>query len=650
MANANAVGHDVFVFMTVLPVRMEESVLSGRCRRYPCRRRAQGRPPSPGNPAKFLKNSEIPKATPVGTVRRQYEFSGYRLDVASRELFDPSGAPLSITSKALDVLAYLIEQRDRVVDKDDLLAEVWAGRVVEENNLTQAISALRKAFGVRPLEHRFIITISGRGYRFVAAVREVVATAGATNLGPDQTSLAVLPFRSLSADTRDELLELGLAETLITQLSRVPQLRVRALAASERLEQSALQDPGVAGRQLGAAYVINGSAQRVDGHVRVNVRLLSVGNGQTIWADTLDARAEDVFTLQDRVSGEVVSALALPAIAPERRRKPRDEGSYQAYRAWLQGYHLLQRPDAVNLEKALAAFRQAIDLDATSSRAYAGMALAYRGLVHLDHEPNEMFPLARAAVAQALKFDPDSSEALLAQGRIQNLYDWNWAAAEASLRRALELNPSLMEAHLAYAHLLVHQGRFDEGLDEARQARELDPLSPMVNALYAGFFTAAGQPEAAQKQVRRALELKSGFFIALQVRGGMALDRGDAEAAIADFDLAAERSQRASQILALLAMACATAGDRARVRSILRELQARRVSGYVPATSVAAVHVALDDAGAALDELERSYRERDIRVAFMKVDARWNVLRAQPRFQALARRMGLESDRGCSRL
>ena len=587
----------------------------------------------------------------MGTEPRQYEFSGYRMDVVSRELFGPAGAAIPLTSKALDVLAYLIQQRDRVVDKNDLLATVWSGRVVEENNLTQAISALRKAFGTRPLEHRFIVTFSGRGYRFVAAVREIVAAAEAANRGVAQTSLAVLPFRSLSAAARDEWLELGLAETLITRLSQIRQLRVRSLASSEHLEQSVLQDPDAAGRELGAAYVIDGSAQRVDGHVRVNVRLLSVGNGQIIWADTLDTRVEDVFTLQDRISGGVVSALALPpAVALERRRKPRDKGSHQAYRAWLQGYHLLQRPDAANLGKALAAFRQAIDLDATSSRAYAGMALAYRGLVHLDHEPDEMFPLAKAAVAQALKFDPDSPEALLAQGRIQNLYDWNWTGAEASLQRALELNPSLMEAHLAYAHLLIHQGRFDEGLDEARQARELDPLSPMVNALYAGFFTAAGQPEAALKQVRRALELNPGFWIALQIRGGMALDRGDTQAAIADFAVAVDDSHRASQILALQAIAHAAAGNRTLPQAILRELEARRADRYVPATSLAAVHIALDDTDAAQDELERAYREHDIRMAFMKVDARWNVLRSQPRFQALARRMDLEGDRGYSRL
>ena len=581
--------------------------------------------------------------------RRQYEFSGYRLDAVSRELFGPDGTTISVTSKALDVLAYLIRQRDRVVDKDDLLAAVWAGRVVEENNLTQAISALRKAFGVRPPEHRFIVTISGRGYRFVADVNESGAVEAAIP-APPQTALAVLPFRSISSGPRDELLELGLTETLITQLSRVPYLRVRALGSSLHLAQEVAHGPDAAGRQLGAAFVIDGSAQQVGGRVRVNVRLLSVASGATVWADTIDTRVEDVFTLQDRISGAVVKALALPGIAmPERRRRSR-RGDAEVYRAWLQGYHLLQRPDEGNLKKAISAFRRAIDLDAAYTRAYAGIAFAYRGLVHIDHEPGEMFGLAKAAVAQALKLDPDSPEALTAQGRIRHLYDWDWAGAEASLQRAIELNPSLMEARYACAHLLVHLGRFEEGLEQARQARELDPLSPMVNAIYAGLLTAAGQTEAAQKQVRRALELKPRFWVALQVRAGLAMGRGDTAAAMGDLASAVGDSDRASQILALQAIAHAAAGDRILPQEVLQELEARRTQRYVPATSFAAAHAALGNTDAALDELERAYRERDIRMAFMKVDARWNVLRAQPRFRVLAQHMGLVSDRGCSRL
>jgi tetratricopeptide (TPR) repeat protein len=278
------------------------------------------------------------------------------------------------------------------------------------------------------------------------------------------------------------------------------------------------------------------------------------------------------------------------------------------------------------------------------------MALAWRGLVHIDHEPDEMFGLAKAAVAQALKIDPDSPEALTAQGRNRHLYDWDWVGAEASLKRAIELSPSLMEARWACAHLLVDQGRFDEGLEQAREACELDPLSPVVNAIYAGLLTAAGQSMAARKQLERALDLKPDFWIALQVRGGIALDDGDTAAAIADLDLAVERSGRASQILAVQALVHGHAGNRALPQAILRELEARRAVGYVPATSFAAVHVALGDTNAALNELERGFRERDIRMVFLKVDARWNILRAQPRFRALGQRMGLVGDRGYSRL
>lgn len=587
----------------------------------------------------------------MGMEPRQYEFSGYRLDVVSRELFGRRGDPIPITSKALDVLVYLIEQRDRVVDKDDLLGKVWSGRVVEENNLTQAISALRKAFGVAAGEHRFIVTVPGRGYRFVADIDQGTSGLGTARQSPQAIPFAVLPFRWVSQEPRDDLLELGLTETLITRLSRVRELRVRALGSSQRFRRGDGIDPDEAGRQLGAAYVLEGSVQRVDGQLRANVRLFSVAQGATRWADTLDTTVDGLFTLQDRISDGVVRALALPHVpVPERACSPCDGGDPQAYRAWLRGHHLLQRPSEANLREALASFRHAIDLDTACTRAYAGMALAWRGLVHIDHEPEELFVLARAAVAQALKLDPESPEALMAQGRIRQLYDWDWAGAESLLRRAIDINPSLMEAHMALGHLLVGLGRFDEGLAQAREARELDPLSPMVNALLGGFLTAAGQMDAARRQIRRALDLRPDFWVAMSVRGGMALDRGDWAAATTDFEIAVEDSQRACQMLAFLATARAGAGDRARAEAILAELESRRAAGYVPATAIAAVHLALGDTEVALDELERAWREREIRMVFLKIDARWNPLRAHPRFIALGERMGLTSERGYSRL
>lgn len=584
--------------------------------------------------------------------RRYYEFSGFRLDVVARELLGPDRTRVPLTSKALDVLIYLIEQRGRVVFKNELLAAVWSGRIVEENNLTQAISSVRRAFGTGVGDHRYIVTVPGRGYRFVARIGEegsAVATGAALQPREPKT-LAVLPFRFLSTAPHDELFGLGLAETLITRLSHSRELRVSALASSQRLGRD-VRDPIAAGRQLGAAYVVDGSAQRFGDNVRVNVRLLSMAEGTTMYADTFDVGADDVFTLQDRIAAAVVGALALqPIVVTRHGCSPCDGDDPAAYRAWLRGHHLLQRPNEANLREALSAFRHTIDLDTACTRAYAGMALAYRGLAHLDNEPDEMFGLAKAAVAQALRIDPDSAEALAMQGRNRQLYDWDWEGAENSLKRAIELNPSLMEARLGCAHLLVTLGRFDEGLEQAREARALDPLSPWANAILAGLLTAARQPEAAAKQVERALDLQPDFWIALHVHGGLALERGDVQAALDDFQRAVASSQRASQMLAFLANACAQAGDRAQVQAILDELEARRAQGYVSATSIAAVAVALDDTGRALDELERAEREHDIRMVFLKVDSRWNPLRALPRFRALAQRMDLVGERGYSRL
>ncbi len=311
----------------------------------------------------------------TGPADQQYAFCGHRLDGRRRELTGPDGAAIALTSKAFDVLLKLIERREQVMGKDELLAAVWPRRVVEENNLTQAVSALRKALGGDARDHRYIITVPGRGYRFVADVcagdeacfaeptiprsaptpmtvrsapAAVVRAAGVPTSGrqvghraiavgallftralfaagawrlraapptraPQQAALAVLPFRSLSPGPRDEALELGMAETLIAQLSRSGALRVRSLAASQRLDGH--RDPVDAGRRLATDYVVEGSTQRRGETIRVNARLLGVADGRTLWAGTFDTHRDRVFTLQDRIAVEIGAALALTANA-----------------------------------------------------------------------------------------------------------------------------------------------------------------------------------------------------------------------------------------------------------------------------------------------------------------------------------------------
>ncbi|MGH8060829.1 MAG: winged helix-turn-helix domain-containing protein [Pseudoxanthomonas sp.] len=621
------------------------------------------------------------------TPLRHRRFGDYRLDAQARELRAMDGSVVPLNAKAFDALTCLIDNRQRVVGKDELLAVVWPGRVVEENNLTQAISALRRALGN---EHRYIVTIPGRGYRFVADVEDgdaVPATPAipATNPPPvgrrktimvgaslfvlallaiaawrlrappvtpvtpaaqSPQTLAVLPFHSLSPGPRDELLELGLAETLIARISGATSLRVRSLTSSQRFS-GPKEDPLEAGRQLGAAYVVEGTTQRDGDRIRVNARLLAVRDGSALWSGTFDERIERAFTLQDSLAAAVASALELKIAAlPVRGRSPCDGANAEAYRAYLAGRYQLDRPSAARMRQALAAFQRVIDLDPTCARAYAGMAFAYRALAMTgDQDPRENFPLAQAAVKQALEIDPDLAEAYASQGFIRFWYDWDWKGAEASFKRAIELNPSLAEAHMAYAHLLSNTGRNEEAVLQARQAVALDPLSPLVNTLASSFVGIAGHAREARQMRERALELKPDFWIALLGRSMILVEQRDYAGAIADLRKAREICGDCSQVLAVLGQAYVLAGDRGGAEQVLRDMEGRDRAGYMPATSLAAVHNALGDTGGALDLLERAYRERDVRLAFLKVDKRWDNLRSQPRFQALEQRMHLVADR-----
>jgi serine/threonine-protein kinase len=287
------------------------------------------------------------------------------------------------------------------------------------------------------------------------------------------------------------------------------------------------------------------------------------------------------------------------------------------------------------------AFLDAICLDPANADAYAGLAQAYLFLAHQDVAPAEIFPLARAAAAQAMGIDPSSAAVRLAQGRVLQLADWAWDRAEEELRAAIAIAPDLAEAHLALAHLLVTTGRVDAGLDAIVRARTLSPLSPLVNALEGGFLTAAGDAVAARVALDRALDLEPDFWMALAVRGAIALGNNDTGRAVADLEHAADASGRLTHVLATLALAYVAHDQRERAECLLAELLARHGAGHVPAANIAAARLALGQHAEALEALEQAHRERAIRMVFLGIDRRWNPVRAEPRFRALLDAMAL---------
>lgn len=441
--------------------------------------------------------------------RRLYEFAGFRLDGMARELLGPDHSPLPLASRAIDVLLYLIEQRARVVAKDELLAAVWKGRVVEENNLTQAISALRKAFGAGGGDHRYIVTVPGCGYRFVA---------------------------DLSAGSW-----------------------------VERRRSTDVPEPGAAAERL-----------------------------------------------------------------------------------YLAGRDLIDAPSLSRCRRAIGVFRRVLDIDPRFARAWCGLAFAWRALtITGDMNPREAFPLATAAVARALALDPDLPEAHAAHGFNLFWHAWDWRGAEAACRHAISIGPDVAVTHFTYAHLLNNLGRFDEALAQARTARELDPLSPLVNTLEGNFLAAAGRVVEAEVRLGHALEIAPEFWVAMLARAAMATARGDPVAAIGMLKRAAELSDRSSQVLAVLAPALVATGDRRGAERLRGELQVLAETTFVPATSRAAISNALGLRDEAFALLELAFDQRDVRMTFIAIDARWNNLRTDPRFEALMARLGFTTAVGC---
>jgi serine/threonine-protein kinase len=615
-------------------------------------------------------------------------FLGYRLDPVARTLTAPDGSDVTLHGRAFDVLVYLIEHRPRVIGKDELLAAVWPGRVVEENNLGQAISALRRVLGTGAGagDHRFIRTVQGRGYSFVAAVEPeptvapasadalpaavrptpwrrpaqiagaLIALAGllgawawhehATSEAVEATpaTVAVLPFGSLDGDPHDRALGLGIAETVITRLSRATSLQVLSLSSTQAMGGKAI-DPKQAGATLGADFVLDGHLQHHGDAVRITARLQEARRGRTLWAGTYDRNEQNVFSVQDTIAASVASALSHPYRAPGRTSGCQGADPV-AYRAYLRGYFLINRPDPQTIEQADAAFHEALARDPQCARALAGISGAARLRVMVsDGDPEVEFPRAQAAVAAALAIDPDSADAYTEQGALQFWYHWNWPAAEAALQHAIELDPNLVHAHILLAHLYANLELYDRAAAEARIAVTLDPLSPIVNALAAEFVAPSGRRREANLHLDSALELEPDFWMALVLRSERSLSRGDRQAADRDMQHAVAQAGRSTRSLVFLANYDVASGRPELAREVLAELEARRTHGrYVLPSCLAQVHLALGEKRQALDLLEQGYQHSDVGMAFL--DTWFGALADEPRYTTLLRALRLPPPAG----
>jgi serine/threonine-protein kinase len=454
-------------------------------------------------------------------------------------------------------------------------------------------------------------------------------------------TIAVLPFKPLVAEDRDEALELGMADTLIARLSSSRGTLVRPLSSVRRY--SALdQDALAAGSELGVQSVLDGSIQRRENQIRVTARLISVPDGLSLWTQTFDEEFTDVFAVQDTISERVAAALALRVSAEEKKGlTQRYTENVEAYHLYLKGWYHLGKLTAPAIRKGIEFFHQAIDIDPLYALAHAGLADAYRRLPMTSDVPSkDVCPKGKAAAMAALEIDEELADAHVTLGFLKFWFDRDWAGAEKELRRGIDLRPNSGQAHMAYAILLTALGRFDEGIQEGRRAAELDPLTLIINATAGWTLYCAHRDDDARAKIDKALDLDPNFWVALLFSGRLHARKGAYPEAIAALTKARECSGGNSETIAMIAHTWARAGNRAKARSVLAELKSQATERYVPPLNIAVIYNGLDDKDEALRWLEKAYDDRDVRLAYLKVDPAWDSFRSDPRFTAFLMRVG----------
>ena len=577
--------------------------------------------------------------------RGTYTFADFVVDARRRLLAARTGQVQPLATKSFDTLLHLVEHAGEVVTKAELMAAVWPHVRVEENSLNQCISMLRRVLGEDSKAHRYIVTVPGRGYRFIAEVsREPAQAPNLRQASPSKAgdasrnrALAVLPFKPLGSAHSAESLGLGMADALIMRIGRLPGIELRPLSSVIRYGDRT-QDPLDAGRVLGVAEVLDGWLQHDGERLRASVRLLEVATGRQRWADHFDERLTDIFTIQDVIAERVAAALLANitgGVLKHLRQHPTE--NVDAYQLYVTGWSALTRPGSANLEHALKCLEQAVSLDPGFALAQVCVSDCYalQGVLGL-RAPHEVFPQARAAVLKALEINPELAEAHSELGHIHMVYDLDWRRAYAAQERALQINPRSAMAHHYMGLLMVPLGRLDEALDHVRHAQSLEPLAAHFNANIGMIHYYAGRYETAVAQLEATLELDDSFDHARSYLGRALLRLGEHERALAHFN-------RRTGI---------TIGSRADIPTVLalsgRTIDAERELGlllqmagrhYVSPFDIATIYAALNQVEESLEWLERALEQRAQPIMALRHDPTFRKLHPLPGLRSILQRL-----------
>jgi adenylate cyclase len=578
-----------------------------------------------------------------------YRFGRFALNPATRQLLVDE-EPVLLGARAFDVLLALIERRDRLVTKNELLDLVWPGVVVEENNLMVQVSALRKLLGADA-----IATIAGRGYRFSLTITEEelsVTPSPRDKLRPPANettpSIAVLPFVNLSHDEENEYFADGLAQELLNVLSKISGLRVASRTSAFSFKGMPVDIPTVAER-LNVGAILEGSVRKAGNRVRITAQLVHVATDSHLWSETYDRTLEDIFSIQDEIAQSVVKELRTTLLGHAADAKAGPEAiaavaaavkgrstNAEAHRLFLQARYLIDRLTPEDTTKGISYLKEALALEPAYALAWAELGRAYATEADYGLAPVEKgYGRAREAVARALALEPDLAEGHAGMGYLQMMHDWDWRGAEASYRRALELAPgNALVLHHA-GQLAESMGRFEQAISFYCRAAAQNPLSDEAYFRLGATLFAADRLAEAVAALRTASELGPHRRMTRAWLSVVLLFEGRSEEGLAE---ALREPDEAFRLLAL-AIIHHAAGRRAEADAALQGLAEKYAD--VCAYQLAEVYAARGEADRAFQWLEQAYARRDPGTGWTMVDPVLRSLHADSRWDPFLRKMGL---------
>ena len=630
----------------------------------------------------------------------QLRFGVFEVDLRAGELHK-HGLRVRLQDQPFQVLAMLLEHPGAVVTREELQKRLWpADTFVDfDHGLNKAVNKIRDALGDSAESPRFVETVARRGYRFLAEVKGADATPlRSLELAPPPLptaefpdrpdlsvmpampkhrrswiawamsafvllallaslaawklhsrnrpasaihSLAVLPLESLSNDTSQDYFADGMTDELISDLGQISALRVISRTSVMAYKHARKPLPEIA-HELNVDAIVEGTVLRSGDQVRITAQLIDAAADKHLWSQSYEGELKDTLALQNQVARAIADQIRINLNPQEQAAlKSAKVVNPEAYQSYLKGRYFWNKRTPDSLKVALAYFNQAIDEDSNYAQAYSGLADTYALLGDWQYAvmtPKEALPKAKIAATKALELDNTLSEAHNSLAFCFDAFDWDLESAGKEFQRAIELNPGYATAHHWHAWHLSLLGRYDEAIEEMKKAKNLDPLSLIINADLAELLVIAHFSDESIIQSRKTIEMDPNFALAHNQLAQAYLQKHMNREAIAELQKAVELSGSSPTCVANLARAYAASGKTSEAIKLLGDLKKHSNRSYSDASEIAVIYAALGDKDQAMRWLEIGYAERFNPGVLLRPG--FDPLRSDPRFQDLVLRIG----------